>query len=64
MKQVRIGIVGVTGRGVLWKHWHNPEGKSVIVGGADISQKALDELKKNIKEDIFLTSDYRELLKR
>ena len=22
MKQVKIGVIGVTGRGVLWKHWH------------------------------------------
>ena len=64
MKQVRIGIIGVTGRGRLWKHWHNPEGKSVIVGGADISEKALQEFKSQIKEKIFTTLDYKELLKR
>ena len=64
MKQVRIGIIGVTGRGALWKHWHNPEGKSVIVGGADISEKALQEFKNEIKEKTFTTLDYKELLKR
>ena len=35
MKQVRIGIIGVTGRGTLYEHWHNPDGESVVTGGAD-----------------------------
>ena len=64
MKQVRIGVIGVTGRGGLWKHWHNPEGKSIVVGGADISEKALQEFKSEIKEKVFTTLDYKELLKR
>lgn len=46
MKQVRIGVIGVTGRGGLWKHWHKPEGKSVVAGGADpvISKDFVDML--------------------
>ncbi|MFH1904228.1 MAG: Gfo/Idh/MocA family oxidoreductase [bacterium] len=64
MKQVRIGVVGVTGRGRLWRHWHNPEGKSIVAGGADISEDALQEFKNEIKEKTFTTLDYKELLKR
>ena len=64
MNQVRIGIIGVTGRGALWKHWHKPEGKSIVVGGADISEKALREFKEDIKDNIFITLDYKDLLKR
>ncbi|MCK4401271.1 Gfo/Idh/MocA family oxidoreductase [bacterium] len=64
MKQVKIGVIGVTGRGVLWKHWHKPEGKSIVAGGADISEDALQKFKSEIKEKVFTTLDYKELLKR
>jgi len=37
MSQIRIGLIGVTGRGGIARHWHQPEGRSVVVAGADIS---------------------------
>ncbi|MFH1009283.1 MAG: hypothetical protein V1800_17550 [Candidatus Latescibacterota bacterium] len=37
MEQIRIGVIGVTGRGGLAAHWHQPKGRSVVVAGADIS---------------------------
>ena len=64
MKQVRIGIIGVTGRGTLYKHWHNPDGESVIAGGADVSQDALDEFQKDLGKDTFVTLNYRELIEK
>ncbi len=64
MEQVRIGVIGVSGRGVLYKHWHNPDGQSVVTGGADVRQDALDEFSKGVGKDVFVTLNYRELLER
>ncbi len=52
MGKVRIGIIGVTGRGKLYKHWHNPDGRSVVVGRADVRQDALDEFRTNLGNGI------------
>lgn len=64
MKQVRIGIIGVRGRGELAVHWHNPEGNSVVIAGADVNDMALQKFKEKINKDAFVTKDYKELLKR
>ena len=64
MEKVRIGIVGVGGRGGLYKHWHDPDGRSVVVGGADVRQEALDEFRTDLGKGTFVTLDYRELLAR
>ena len=64
MADLRIGAIGVTGRGGIARHWHNPEGRSVVVAGADISQEALDVFRENVNKDAFVTQDYRELLAR
>jgi len=64
MSQLRIGVIGVTGRGGIARHWHDPEGRSVVVAGADVSQEALDMFKQNINGDAFTTLDYQELLSR
>ncbi|RLF39572.1 MAG: hypothetical protein DRN21_03410, partial [Thermoplasmata archaeon] len=42
---VRIGIIGVSGRGGLSRHWHKPGGKSIVVAGADINEEYLREFK-------------------
>ncbi len=31
MTQLRMGVIGVTGRGGIARHWHNPKGRSVVV---------------------------------
>lgn len=64
MKQVRIGIIGVTGRGALACHWHKPDGRSVVTAGADISKEAVETFKKSVAPQAFATLDYRELLSR
>lgn len=64
MEQVRIGVIGVSGRGGIARYWHNPQGRSVVVAGADISTKNLDHFKETINPDAFVTADYRELLER
>jgi len=64
MAQVRIGVIGSSGRGGMARHWHDPEGRSVVVGAADVSQRALDWYRKNVNGDGFTTRDHRELLDR
>lgn len=64
MKQVRIGVVGVTFRGMISKSWHNPDGDSVVVAGMDTSEKALEIFKREVNEDAFVTQDFDELLAR
>jgi len=64
MNQVRIGVIGAAGRGTMAKQWHNPQGRSIVVGAADVSDSALNLFKKNINDKGFVTKDYRELLAR
>jgi len=64
MSEVRIGVIGVSGRGGIAKYWHDPGGRSVLVGGADIHPGALDAFRENVNKDAFVTQDYRELLAR
>ena len=64
MNQIRIGVIGASGRGGMARHWHDPNGRSVVVGAADVSDGALDWFRKNVNEAGFTTKDYRELLDR
>lgn len=62
--QLRIGIIGV-GRGEdLARYWHKPNERSVVVAAADISAANLEIFKENINMDAYVTTDYRDLLKR
>lgn len=64
MEQLRIGIIGVGARGHIAEYWHQPEGKSIVVGAADISTKNLENFKEKINRNAFVTNDYQELLAR
>lgn len=64
MNQVRIGIIGVRGRGKMAFNWHCPDGDSIVVAGADINEEHLELFKKDVNEDAFTTTDYKEMLKR
>ncbi len=64
MSEVRIGVIGAAGRGTMAKHWHDPRGRSAVVGAADISAGALDWFRANVNENGFVTQDHRELLDR
>jgi predicted dehydrogenase len=64
MTKLRIGVIGL-GRGTdLAQYWNDPEGRSVVVAGADINEKGLSEFKSRVGPDVYLTHDYKELLKR
>lgn len=62
--QLRIGIIGINGRGRLSRYWHQPEGRSVVVGAADIVPEYLDDFRRYGNKDAFITTDYRELIAR
>lgn len=64
MSEVRIGVIGAAGRGGIAKHWHDPDGRSVVIGAADVSAGALDWFRENVNADGFVTQDHRELLDR
>ena len=63
MKQVRIGIIGVSNRGWLSEYWHKPDGNSIVVGGADINETYLKEFKEKYP-DALITTDWRKLVDR
>ena len=62
--QIRIGVVGCGGRGGMAASWHRPEGRSVVVAAADISEESLVRFRESFNPDAFVTTDYRELLDR
>jgi len=65
MSELRIGVIGVSGRGDLAEHWHRPDGgRSVVVAGADVSPEALARFRAKVGQQAFVTADYRALLDR
>ncbi len=62
--QLRIGVIGVSGRGVMVKSMHRPEGEAVVVAGADIYQEFAPKFHEFYGDDAFFTTDYRRLLER
>jgi predicted dehydrogenase len=62
--QLRIGMIGVAGRGGLWHHWHQPEGRSVVVAGADVNEEFLADFRSENGDKPFISTDYREMLAR
>ncbi len=62
MNKLRIGVIGVTGRGSMAEHWHKPEGRSVVAGGMDVSDKALESFREKYGKEAFATRDADELL--
>ena len=63
MNKIRIGIIGVSGRGGLASHWHVPGGKSLVVAGMDPNEGYLSKFKDFFPE-AFIARDYREIIDR
>ncbi len=61
--ELRIGVIGVGGRGALANHAHKPQDGVRIVAGADVSEAALKKFKERYP-DAFIANDYRRLLER
>ncbi|SVC86742.1 uncharacterized protein METZ01_LOCUS339596, partial [marine metagenome] len=64
LTQLRIGMIGVTGRGGLWRNWHNPDGRSVVVAGADTNANNLNIFSEHHGQNPYTTQDYRDILCR
>ena len=62
MKELKIGVIGVGGRGALAYSAHKPEEGFRIVAGADVNPDALTKFKERIGDDVFVSADYREVL--
>ena len=45
MAALRIGVIGVGGRGGLAGHAHDPKHGVVLAGGADVNETALEKFK-------------------
>ena len=45
MKNVKLGVIGVNGRGRLWRFWHKPEEGVVVAAGADKDPAELEKFK-------------------
>jgi len=64
MSLLRIGVIGLGARGNLAPLWHQPQGRSVVVAGADVRPEALERFRARVNPDAFVTTDYRKLLAR
>jgi len=64
MEDLRIGVIGVGGRGGLARHAHLPGMGSRIVACCDVRQEELEQARHRFGADVFVTPDYRELLSR
>jgi predicted dehydrogenase len=64
VKQLGIGVIGAGGRGYLANNAHRPADGVRVVAGADIDQEALSEFRVRFGADAFVTTDYREVLRR
>lgn len=64
MEELRIGVIGVGGRGSLARHAEEVRPNVRLVAGADPDRDALDAFKTRHGDQVFLTDDYRQLLSR
>jgi len=62
--QIRIGVIGIQGRGLLAVNWHQPAGQSVVVAGVDVNESAHAEFKKRFGDSAFVSTDYRRMVER
>lgn len=63
-KELKIGVIGVGGRGRLAAHAHNPENGVYLTAGADIEESALLEFKEKYGTDTFVTNNYKKMLEK
>ena len=63
--QLRIGVIGCGMRGGLARHWHDPNGRSLVVAAADTDRANLAAFPALVgNKDMALVADYRALLDR
>ncbi len=64
MDELRLGVIGVGGRGALALHAHKPEKKTRIVAGTDISGSAIAKFKERLGDGVATYKDYRKMLEK
>ncbi len=64
MNELRIGVIGVGGRGTLADLFNNTDRNSRVVAGADPDEKQLAAFRERNRDAAFVTADYRALLQR
>ncbi len=62
--ELRIGVIGAGGRGMLAGMAHQPEEGVYLVAGADPVEKSREEFQEKYGPEAFVTADYRALLAR
>ncbi len=63
MDKLRVGIIGLGGRGHLGDGWMNNE-RSTVVAGAEVAETELAAFRERAGEEVFTTTDYRRLVER
>lgn len=64
MKDLRIGVIGAGGRGALSRLAHKPGEGSRLAAAADTNEESLAQFRSDYGDDVFITTDYRELITR
>lgn len=64
MNDLRIGVIGVGGRGALADCTNHPGKGSTIVAGADVNQDHLNKFKEKYGDKVFATDNWKALLER
>lgn len=62
MKEIKIGVIGVGGRGGLARNAQLPEEGCKIVAGVDVNDEHLKKFKEFAGDDVFISKDYKKLL--
>ncbi|MCE5323725.1 Gfo/Idh/MocA family oxidoreductase [bacterium] len=63
MDKLRIGVIGVCGRGSLADNWKDSS-RAEVVAGADVKEENLADFKSRFGDSVFTTLDYRQMLDR
>jgi predicted dehydrogenase len=64
MQNLKIGVIGSGGRGVIAAHAHNLGEGSRVVACCDINPATLEQNKETYGSGVFVTHDYQELLRQ
>ncbi|HEY3265954.1 MAG TPA: Gfo/Idh/MocA family oxidoreductase [Armatimonadota bacterium] len=63
-QELRIGVIGVGGRGGLAANAHKPDEGVRLVAGADVSDAALNTFREKYGPETFTSHDYRDVISR
>jgi predicted dehydrogenase len=64
MEDLKIGVIGSGGRGIIASHAHRPGEGSRVIACCDLNPQTLERNKEAYGCDLYVTHDYQELLKQ